>query len=60
MTPLASVQTAADTQPLTWFGVLMAMTAVFLLCLIVAAPALIAAWRQARRDIDNARMEVHR
>lgn len=53
MTVFASVQTAADSAPLTWGQVLVAIAGMAVLCLAIAAPVIRSEWRKARRVIDE-------
>lgn len=53
MTVFASVQTAADSAPLTWSQVLLAIAAITILALAVGAPVICSEWRKARRRVPR-------
>ena len=48
----ASVQTSADSAPLTLTQVLVAVAALFILALLVSLPQLIEAWKAAHNVVD--------
>lgn len=49
---LASVQTSADTAPLTVTQVLVAVAALFILALVAFLPALVQAWKATHNVVD--------